>query len=856
VDELTDPSGRYRIVRALGKGGMAEVYLAHDTALVDRPVAIKLLQAGLDSEEARERFSREVRSVARLRHQNIVTIHEAGVLAGRPYIAMEYVPGDTLADLVRKRPPLTVTRKLRIIEDLCRGLAFAHRAGIVHGDIKPANVIIDSEGVVKILDFGIARKGEDDAQQGTLAGTPNYMSPEHIRSGRSDVRSDIFAVGLVFYELLTYKPAFSGDAVGVLSQILNEEPEPIESILPGVGDDVVAILRRAIRKDPALRYQEIGEMQSDLSRARKGLYQALGSDEETDEWPPVAEPPPTTVSPPPQPEDPIYASPGTVIGPVLAPAPPTEVLRAPVGMTPPPSTPTLDTEIYDLGLPAGTRVGKYTVHELIARGRTGHLYKAFDPVRSKLVGLKVIRNPSGVTVRRLLRASQIWVDHRHPNLQRILEVDPEQGGVALIATELIEGVDLATLLQSRQLDLAQEIEIAVQVCAALEYLHDAGIVHREISPKNIVVSGASLQVKVLDSGLARSSNPLEATITQVGMIVGDLRYMAPEQGAGRHDQRSDIYSLGVVTYEMVLEEAFEPMAGEVLEDRLAKAGSVPSSLAVTLATALSIDPAHRFQSVREMADALRALVPEKPAPLKVADIVVTLHGIRTHAHWQRAFAEVASRAGLHCRLDRWNFGYFTILGFLVPWSRQAKVNWFRITYHEEFPEQAMSSVLSERPSIVAHSFGTYILGNALMRYPFIRFNKVLLCGSILPADFPWDVLIDRGQVQAVRNEHGARDTWANLVQRFVPGTGPSGLDGFSVTHDRLEQERFDYSHSEYFERGHMESRWVPFIKRRVRHITPRERPVITPRAVAPVGLYALYAIIALVIMSIVRLVVG
>jgi serine/threonine-protein kinase len=129
---------------------------------------------------------------------------------------------------------------------------------------------------------------------------------------------------------------------------------------------------------------------------------------------------------------------------------------------------------------------------------------------------------------------------------------------------------------------------------------------------------------------------------------------------------------------------------------------------------------------------------------------------------------------------------------------------------------------------------------------------VLLCGSILPADFPWDVLIDRGQVQAVRNEHGARDKWANVARRFVPGTGSSGLDGFTCNHARLEQERFDYSHSEYFERGHMESKWVPFIKRRVSHITPRERPVTSPRSVAPVGLYALYAAVALIITWILR----
>jgi hypothetical protein len=128
-----------------------------------------------------------------------------------------------------------------------------------------------------------------------------------------------------------------------------------------------------------------------------------------------------------------------------------------------------------------------------------------------------------------------------------------------------------------------------------------------------------------------------------------------------------------------------------------------------------------------------------------------------------------------------------------------------------------------------------------LRYPYLRFNKVLLCGSILPEDFPWDVLIDRGQVQAVRNEYGARDFWTRMAQIFVPGTGTSGLRGFSRTHERLEQEKFDFSHSEYFARGHMEERWLPFLKRRTSFITPRERAATPPVGTRPVGLYLLYA---------------
>jgi len=249
---------------------------------------------------------------------------------------------------------------------------------------------------------------------------------------------------------------------------------------------------------------------------------------------------------------------------------------------------------------------------------------------------------------------------------------------------------------------------------------------------------------------------------------------------------------------------------------------------------------------------LRVLMPEKSAAVDVSRVVVTLHGIRTHASWQRAFSEVASNAGLQCRLDRWNFGRYSVFKFLSPGSRTAKVEWFRTTYSQEFADLNRSPLSSERPSIVAHSFGTYILGNALLRYPYLRFNKVLLCGSILPRDFPWGAIIDRGQVQSVRNEYGARDIWTGFARHFVTGTGRSGTHGFLSQHDRLEQEAFDYAHSEYFERGHMSDRWIPFLRRTLSHITPREHPLELPAATTPWGLWLLYASATILLVALAR----
>lgn len=829
--------GRYRVAARLGIGGFGSVYEATDTVL-GRDVAIKVIAS--PTPDLRERFLREAQAIARLDHPNIVRIWDVGVADNELFLVQELLRGSALDSVLARHGALPPRVALDVLIQVAGALDFAHGRGVIHRDVKPGNIFLLDRTGVRLLDFGIAKLADQTSitQVGSI-GTPSYASPEQLQGLPVDARTDVYAFGAVAFETWSGRRMVQsgGDVFATILHVVREPAPSLAAVSPGAPPALVDLLARCVAKDPADRPASMHEVVTALQDIRREFGPST-----REEWPTLTEmtgAPGTadhhTRTVPGQ----VLPSTGTMIGPTIGPA--TSGSPPPVPVPSLAANGPLDTVMVEAGLAPGTRLGRYTVHELVARGQTGHLYKAFDPVRSALVGLKVIRNPSGLTVQRLLRASRIWLDLRHPNLQHILEVDPgDSTGTALIATELIEGIDLATLLARRQLDLTQKIEIAIQICAALEYMHEAGIVHREIKPKNIVVSEPDLRVKVLDSGLARSSQAADTTLTRTGMIVGDLQYMAPEQAQGRHDQRSDIYGVGVVLYEMVVGRSFTPMPTPVLHETLSRATAVPPTLAAALLQAMAPEPAERFETISELADSLRALVPEKRVAPKLSTVVVTVHGIRTHARWQRAFAEVASRAGLHCRLDRWNFGYFSVLQFLMPWSRQAKVDWFRNTYHDEFGEQAMSPISTERPSVVAHSFGTYILGNALMRYPYLRFNKVLLCGSILPSDFPWDVLIDRGQVQAVRNEFGARDVWADIAQRFVPGTGPSGLDGFTVSHPRLVQERFDYSHSEYFEKGHMEAKWVPFFKRRMSHITPRERPVVAPRGVAPIGLYLLY----------------
>ncbi len=195
-------------------------------------------------------------------------------------------------------------------------------------------------------------------------------------------------------------------------------------------------------------------------------------------------------------------------------------------------------------------------------------------------------------------------------------------------------------------------------------------------------------------------------------------------------------------------------------------------------------------------------------------LIFPLHGIRTRGDWQKAFSEVAHDAGWKCRLEHWSFGRFSLLQFLSPWSRKAKVKWFRETYFNQNKIERLELDHGQYPCVVAHSFGTFVLGNALIKYPDIRLNKVILCGSILNRGFPWLKLIQRGQVQAVRNEYSRKDFWARIVRYLIPGTGSSGWNGFADEESEcFIQIEYNFEHSEFFARGHVEANWIAFLDR-------------------------------------------
>ena len=293
---------RYEIKSLIGRGGMGDLYLARDPN-TNRLVALKLLNATLDSSDLRERFAREARALAALNHPNIVNIYDTGEFDDSPFIVMEYVRGETLAEMIKRRAPLSVPKKLKLMAELCAGLAQAHEAGIIHRDIKPANLMVDQQGRLKILDFGIARVAEGNktrvglplTQVNMLIGTPGYMSPEQIEGGEVDHRSDIFAVGAVCYELLSYDEAFSGtNTRQIESSVLRGQPAPLASVVPGLDPEIDEIVLRALKRDPNKRYQDAATFE----RALESLRSRLGPDAPGPPRRPTPPPPQTTRSNP------------------------------------------------------------------------------------------------------------------------------------------------------------------------------------------------------------------------------------------------------------------------------------------------------------------------------------------------------------------------------------------------------------------------------------------------------------------------------------------------------------------------------------------------------------------------------
>jgi serine/threonine-protein kinase len=267
--------GRYRVLSHIADGGMASVYLALDTRL-EREVALKVMRPGLAADETFvSRFRREARSAARLSHPHVVAVFDQGEDDGSMFLAMEYVPGQTLREVMQAEGPLTPRAALDIMDPVLQALSAAHRAGIIHRDVKPENVILREDGTVKVADFGLARAVTTQtttAQTGMLLGTVAYLSPEQVERGIADARSDVYAAGLILFEMLTGTKAFTGDSpIHVAYQHVHGSIPAPSSRVESVPSELDTLVALATARDPDQRPADAGEFLSEVRKARAAL---------------------------------------------------------------------------------------------------------------------------------------------------------------------------------------------------------------------------------------------------------------------------------------------------------------------------------------------------------------------------------------------------------------------------------------------------------------------------------------------------------------------------------------------------------------------------------------------------------
>ncbi|HEV8510446.1 MAG TPA: serine/threonine-protein kinase [Gemmatimonadales bacterium] len=285
--------GKYELHQLLGEGAMGIVWKSYDTVL-RRYVALKLLSSSFrKTQDMQERFLREARAAGAIQHANIVTVYDLGEAEGQLYIAMELVEGRDLADMIALRDPLALERKLDITIEVLAGLHFAHQRGVIHRDVKPSNVRVMPDGRVKIMDFGIARLQKADATgSGAIVGTPTYMAPEQITNGAITAATDVFSVGCMLYELLSYQRPFEAESVhGVLYQVLTTEPRALRTVAPSIPAALERVVAKAMNKVPHERYESAGQMMSTLQQIRSALS---GADDEATQplgrWTPLPRP--------------------------------------------------------------------------------------------------------------------------------------------------------------------------------------------------------------------------------------------------------------------------------------------------------------------------------------------------------------------------------------------------------------------------------------------------------------------------------------------------------------------------------------------------------------------------------------
>jgi len=585
----------YRIDRLIGRGGMAQVYFGWDVAL-ERPVAIKVVDVRYRDDPAyAERFVREARAVAKWRHQNVVQIYYAGDQDGLYYFAMEYIEGLSLRELLSlyaaESELMPHDDVLRIGRAVASALDYAHRRGVIHRDVKPANVMVAGDGRVVLTDFGLAM----DVRQGSLGevfGSSHYIAPEQARRSADAVpQSDLYALGVILYEVLTGVVPFDDPSpTSVAIQHLTLPPPSPREINPNLGQEIEVVLLKALSKSPEERYQTGAELIDALEEALQTCLPVSVEGE--------SQPAARSLS---------RISVDEIVSLHLQAS---EKLASPQDAPRPREDSLL-----------GRQLDEYRLDALLGHGGMARVYRGLDVRLKRYAAIKVIDAPFRADsdhVMRFEREAQAIAQLEHPRIVRLYRYGEAEGQLYM-AMQYIEGADLGSVLASYRedgefIESEEAARIVREVCLALDYAHGQGIIHRDVKSSNIMLDRQGRAI-LTDFGLA-----LLTQLGTQGEIFGSPHYIAPEQAISSANAvpQSDLYAVGVVLYEMFtgqlpfdaqdpLDVAMLHMTESPRPPRELRPEISPE-LEAAILKALAKEPEERYQSGAELADALdRAL---------------------------------------------------------------------------------------------------------------------------------------------------------------------------------------------------------------------------------------------------------
>jgi non-specific serine/threonine protein kinase/serine/threonine-protein kinase len=495
----------FKIVEAIGEGGMGVVYKAKDLNL-DRFVAIKFLPSHLTADEKiKKRFIREAKAASALEHPNICTIFEIDELPdGQMFMAMGYYEGETLQERLQNTD-LDFDEAMEIISQVAVGLASAHARGIVHRDVKPANLVITEDGLVKILDFGIAKLAGQTklTKTGSMMGTMAYMSPEQINGEEVDARSDIFSLGIVFYEMLIGEHPFRGEHAGALIyNIMSEDPPPLHEYRPDLPNSLQELLNNTLQKNKEDRLSSLDDFITELKN--------------------------------------------TVIPQTVH----VEKRRRVKSR--------VDKTVGTDGM-----IGPYRLRERIGIGGMGEVWSAEqeEPFHRK-VALKILKAgmDTSEVVARFEAERQALALMNHPCIAKVYDAGSTPMGRPFFAMELVQGVAITEYCDRHKLTTRERLELFITLCEGVQHAHQKAVIHRDLKPSNVLITVVDDKPvpKIIDFGVAKATaQPLteKTMFTHLGQLIGTPEYMSPEQAelTGEDiDTRTDVYSLGVILYELLV----------------------------------------------------------------------------------------------------------------------------------------------------------------------------------------------------------------------------------------------------------------------------------------------------------------